>query len=252
MSRSKDRKQQVGIDRLIRLQWLEYTSNLVLAGNNVETIKIELEEVLAPYFPSSSANTRGSLSKTITVLLKTWARINKDIKELRNAGLELLRTANKTDHIAIHWGMIMAAYPFWGAVAEQTGRLFRLQENVAIDQIQRRLREQYGERETVFRRVRYVIRAYVDWQVMGETAEKGIYCHLDTKTIDDPRVISWLIEASRHARTNATAEIKDLLDGTSLFPFRFSDVSVESLVSTSPRLDFQRHGLKDNIVMLRK
>ena len=247
-----NRKLQIGIDRLIRSEWLEYTSNLVLAGNDENAVKDELEQLLTTAFPSSSANTRGSLSKTLTILLKTWVRVRRDIHSLRGAGLELLQAANKTDRPSIHWGMIMAAYPFWGAVAGQTGRLLRLQDNVAASQIQRRLREQYGERETVSRAAQRVIQSFVDWGVLRGTKEKGIYSQGRTYSIDDPRLISWLIEASLHARSNGSAAIKDLLDSPSIFPFRLTHVSAEHLVSMSPRLDLLRHGLDDNLVMLRR
>ena len=245
-----NRQKQIGIDRLIRLKWLECTSNLVLAGSDENAVKDELEQLIAAAFPFSSSSKRGSVSKTLTILLKTWLRVHRDIHSLRDTGLELLQSVKKTDRLAIHWGMIMAAYPFWGAVAGQTGRLLRLQENVAASQIQRRLREQYGERETVSRRVRYVIRGFIDWGVLSETKEKGIYGQGRTYSIDDPILISWLIEASLYGRSNGSAAIKDLLDSASLFPFRLMHVPAEHLVSMSPRLDLLRHSLDDDLVML--
>jgi len=247
-----NRKLQIGIDRLIRLEWLEYTSNLVIAGNDENAVKDELEQLLTAAFPSSSANTRGSLSKTLTILVKTWLRVHRDIKSLRDTGLELLQAAHKTNALAIHWGMITAAYPFWGAVAGQTGRLLRLQDNVVASQIQRRLLEQYGERETVSRRVRYVIRGFIDWGVLNETKEKGVYSQGRTYAIDDPKVISWLIEASLHARANGSAAIKELLDSPRLFPFRLAHVSAAQVVGLSSRMDLLRHGLDADLVMLRE
>lgn len=55
-----------------------------------------------------------------------------------------------------------------------------------------------------------------------------------------------------HTRANGSAAIKDLLDSPSLFPFRIMHVSAEHLVSMSPRLDLLRHGLDDDLVMLRE
>jgi len=246
-----NRQKQIGIDRLIRLKWLEYTSNLVLAGNNEQAVKNELHQMLTPSFPSSSTTKRGSLSKTITILLKTWLHVHRDIHSLRDTGLELLQSVKKTDHIAIHWGMIMAAYPFWGSVAGQIGRLLRLQENVAASQIQRRIREQYGERETASRTAGRVIQSLVDWGVLRGIKEKGIYIKGRTYTIDDPKLITWLIEASLHIRPNGSAAIKDLLESPTFFPFHLAHTTAELLVSFSPRLDTLRHGLDDNIVMLR-
>ena len=69
----------------------------------------------------------------------------------------------------------MAVYPFWSGVATQVGRLLRLQGSAAAAHVQRRVREQYGERETVSRAARRVLRSYLDWGVLQETGKKGIY-----------------------------------------------------------------------------
>jgi hypothetical protein len=147
--------------------------------------------------------------------------------------------------------MAMAVYPFWGAVATHAGRLLRLQGTAAANQVQRRVREQYGERETVSRRVRYVLRSFVDWEVLKETSEKGVYSQRCNLSVHDPMLIAWLVEASLCARTNGAAAIKDLLDNPSIFPFRLAHISAEQVVSCSPRLDILRHGLDDDLVMLK-
>jgi hypothetical protein len=194
---------------------------------------------------------RGNKEKAITILMKIWLNVPGKLEAVRDDGLELLKSLPRKDQIAVHWGMTMAAYPFWAVVAANTGRLLRLQGTAAAAHVQRRVREQYGERETVSRAARRVIRSFVDWGVLGETKEKGIYRQGRTYSIDDLRLISWLIEASLYARSNSSAAIKDLLDSPSIFPFRFMHVSAEHLVSMSPRLDLLRHGLDDDLVMLR-
>jgi len=247
-----NRLKQIGVDRFIRLKWLERTSDLLLAGNDENIIKNELEQLLTIAFPSSSASKRGTIAKTITILLKTWVRVPRDIYSLRDTGLELLQSAKKNERLAIHWGMIMAAYPFWGVVAGQTGRLLRLQKNVAACQIQRRLREQYGERETVSRAASRVIQSFTYWHVLSDTKNRGMYSQGRTFSINDPKLISWLVEVSLHARSNGFAVIKDLLDSTIFFPFRFIHISAEQLVSISSRLDMICHGLDEKLVMLRE
>jgi len=245
------RLKQIGIDRFIRIEWLEQVSSLVAAGNDEKTTSEALEHFLTNLFPSSSSTKRGALSKTHTILLKTWSRVPQDIYYLRENGLELLQANDKTCHLAIHWGMIMAAYPFWGAVAGQTGRLLGLQGDFVASQVQRRIREKYGERQTVSRAAQRAIQSFADWGVLKENKESRIYSPGQTYPIDDPEVISWLVEASLHARSNGSAAIKDLLDSASLFPFHLAHLSAERLVSLSPRLDLLRHGLDDDLVMLR-
>ena len=169
------RHDQIGLDRLVRLKWLERTAYLVLAGNDAPAIKAALQEDIQGAFRSNNTKIRGSLDKTITILMKIWVRPPHDLHPLQRDGLKLLSHLPREDHIAVHWGMAMAVYPFWGTVSAHVGRLLRLQGMAAASQVQRRVREQYGERETVSRRVRYVLRSFVDWGVLKETSEKGIY-----------------------------------------------------------------------------
>jgi len=243
---------QIGIDRLVRLAWLEKTSSLVLAGNKAQDIKTILQDDLQASFRSSRTDVRGSLDKTITILMKVWLTVPIELQALQIAGFELLKQFPLCDHLAVHWGMVMAVYPFWAAVAMQVGRLLRLQGSAAASHVQRRVREQYGERETVSRRARYVMRSYMDWSILQETDTKGIYTAGTTLEVDDSRLIAWLIEASLHARTNGMAPLKDIIDSPNFFPFRIKPIRAESLVTASSRLDILRHGLDDELVMLRK
>ncbi len=252
MRSSKDsRHNQIGLDRLIRLEWLEKTASLVLAGNDAAATKTILAEEIKNSFRSSEPGVRGSVDKTITILLKVWLNVPHELKPFRSEGLELLRRMPRTVHMPIHWGMIMAVYPFWASVAVQVGRLLKLQGSAAATHVQRRLREQYGERETVSRRARYVLRSYVNWGVLRETDTKGIYTAGTTLTIDDSRLIAWLTEASLHARSNGSVPLKDLIDSPSFFPFRIKSIHAGSLIAESSRLDIFRHGLDDALVMLR-
>ncbi len=246
---TRDRFMQIGLDRLIRLDWLERTASLALAGNDANSIKAILREDLKGTFRSERSDVRGSIDKTITILLRTWLIPPSPFRE---EGLELLKRFPRREHFVIHWGMVMATYPFWSGVAIQVGRLLRLQGTAAAAHVQRRIREQYGERETVSRRTRYVLRSFLDWGVIQETGAKGVYSAEATLAIDDSRLIAWLVEASLYARANGSAPLKDLIDSPSLFPFRIKLIQAESVRAASPRLDILRHGLDDDLVMLRK
>jgi len=248
----RSRFTQIGLDRLVRLVWLEKTASLALAGNEAKAVKTILQEDMKEVFQSNRTDVRGSLDKTITILMRVWLSAPPELEELRLSGLELLKSTPKPYHFVIHWGMVMAVYPFWAGVATQVGRLLRLQGSAVAAHVQRRLREQYGERDTVSRRTRYILRSYLDWSVLQESKTKGVYTASPSLTVDDARLISWLVEAFLQSRTNGTFPLKDLLDSPSLFPFRLQPLHADSLVSTSTRFDILRHGLDDDLVMLRK
>ncbi len=249
-TREERRLSQIGIDRLVRLTWLRKTASLYLADNHGESIEAILKTDLKECFQTDESTVRGSIDKTITVLLKVWVRVPPELRQLRDNGLDLLKQLPQDRHTPVHWGMVMATYPFWAAVALQVGRLLKLQGCAAAAQVQRRLREQYGERETVSRRVRYVLRSYVDWGVLNGTKVNGIYDASGPLPIDDPRLVAWLIEASLHSSAARAAPLRDLIDSPSLFPFRLNPIHAEALLAICPRVDLLRHGLDEELVML--
>jgi len=213
------RKDQIGFSQRIRLEWFEQTSNLVLAGNDKAAIKDSLQELLQDKVSVGGQAVRGNREKIITILLKTWLTAPRGLETLRDVGLEILQGLSRKDRIAVHWGMSLAAYPFWGSVATHTGRLLRLQGTAAAAHVQRRVKEQYGERETAARAARRVLRSFIDWGVLKETGDKGVYTQGKQYSIKDPKLVSWLVEASLHAREDGSACIKDLLDSPSMFPY---------------------------------
>lgn len=246
------RVNQIGFSQRVRLEWLEQTANLVLAGNDKAAVNDTLQELLKDKVSVGGQAERGNREKVITILLKVWLTAPTELESLRIGGLELLKRVPRRDHLSIHWGMVMAVYPFWSGVATQVGRLLRLQGSAAAAHVQRRVREQYGERETVSRAARRVLRSYLDWGVLQEAGAKGIYSAGPSLAVDDNRLIAWLVETCLQLRANGSFPLKDLLDSPSLFPFRLKPMHAESLVASSTRLDILRHGLDEDLVMLKE
>lgn len=244
------RKAQIGFSQRIRLEWFEQIATMVLAGNDKTAINDTLQDLLQDKISIGGKSVRGNREKVITILMKTWFTVPRGLETLRDEGLNILQRLPRKERIVVHWGMALSAYPFWGAVAAHTGRLLRLQGTAAAAHVQRRVREQYGERETASRAARRVLRSFIDWDVLKETQDKGVYTQGDQYAVQDPKIIAWLVEASLRSRENGSAAIKELLDSPIIFPFRLAHISAEQVVAFSPRLDTLRHGLDDDLVML--
>ena len=244
--------QQIGFSQRVRLEWLEETARLVAAGNDPATITTSLQAILKDKVSIGGTAERGNREKIITILLKVWLNVPSDLDPLRRDGLELLSRLSHQDRMAVQWGMIMAVYPFWAAVASQVGRLLRLQGSAAAAHVQRRIREQYGERETVSRAARRVLRSYLDWGVLNESGSKGIYTQGASVRIEDPRLISWLVEASLYVRPNRCAPLKDLIQNPGFFSFHLKQIPAGSLLASSSRLEHVRHGLDEELVLVRE
>ena len=74
----------------IRLEWLEYTTNLVLAGNSRYEIISVLNERLKEQLSVGNDPERGNRDKAITILMKVWMSVPRELQELRDEGLKIL------------------------------------------------------------------------------------------------------------------------------------------------------------------
>ena len=241
---------QVGFSQRVRLEWLERTAALVLAGCGREEVQGALREFLKDRLSAGGTARRGNREKAITILLKIWVSPPDHLVSFRDDGLHLLRGVAREHHLAIHWGMTIAVYPFVARVAETIGRLVRLQDSVSLSQIQRRLREQLGERETVARAARRVVRCFVDWGVLREASGRGIYRAAPCRRIKDERLAAWLIEATLIASGADAVPFWRLMCSPAVFPFSL-ETAAPGLVNANGRLSLYWQGLDEDMVMLK-
>lgn len=243
-----NRRGQIGFSQRIRLDWLEYTANLVLAGNSREEIVAALDERLKEKLSVGNQPERGNRDKAITILSKVWVTVPGELQSLRDEGLDHLRSRGRSDRLLVHWCMCMAVYPFFGTVADAVGRLLRLQGTAGAVQVQRRLRERFGERETVARAARRILRAYIDWRVLVETEKKGFYRGGAKRDVNDASLAVWAIRAVLFATGDGPRAVSTLLRGPHLFPF---EVGVPSLteIEACGALEIFRYGLDHEVLL---
>jgi len=147
--------------------------------------------------------------------------------------------------------MTLAAYPFFGAVAEIVGRLLRLQEQVAVSQIQRRVSEGFGQKETVARSVRRVLQSFADWGLLREGEHAGIYTKGNSIAVSNPQIIVWLVEAAMHANRNGYLVLKTIRESPLLFPFLLRGIT-PGLFAESRVIEVVRHGADEELIMFSK
>ena len=241
---------QIGFSQRIRLPWLEQTANLVLAGTPRQTVLDALQALLHDKLSVGGHAERGNREKAITILMQIWVTVPTELACLRDAALELLQQLPPAEHLAVHWGMTMAVYPFFGSVAGSVGRLLRLQGTASAAQVQRRVKEKYGERDTVSRATRRVMRTFVDWGVLSEGSNTGVYVPGQVLAATNHRLAVWLVEAVLHTIPNNTSPLQAVIDAPSLFPLTLARLPADALAA-SRRMGIIRHDLDDDLVMLR-
>lgn len=215
------RHEKIGIKQVIRLEWMDHVLNMLLAGMEPETIRAELKSYLADKKQSGGTGERGEKTYQMAISpLSAWFDPEPELVDFRDHALMLASKLQQKEWLPLHWAILSAAYPFWFNVAKQTGRLLNLQEMVTRGQIFNRLKEQYGDRETVSRNARYVIRSFVSWGVLKDTNSKGSYEKSDTLTIQDGDLAILLLEAVLHATPEGKGALGLLMNSPASFPFQ--------------------------------
>ena len=246
------RHEAIGIKQAIRFEWMQKTANLLLAGLDAKTIRQELHEFLSDRKGNGSQGEGSDQTRTFVVdnLMKTWVSPDPVLVPFRDAALAFLRE-HPSMSLAVHWGMISAVYPFWFNVARQTGRLLALQDQVAHTQIINRLKEQYGDRQTVSRCAQYVIRSFVAWGALKDSEAKGCYEKAAPVSVADSNLAILMFEAALHATTEGKGALGLLLNNPAFFPFQLPVMSGDFVSQRSARIDVVRNGLDDELLKLK-
>jgi hypothetical protein len=246
------RHDAIGIKQTIRIEWMQKTANMLMAGLDTKTIRLELHEYLSGRMGSGSDGERGEMSRTqvVNMLMKIWVAPDPELLSFRNTSLSILQDKPSMS-LAVHWGMITAAYPFWLNVARQTGRLLSLQDKVTQMQITGRLKDQYGDRQTVSRYARYVIRSFVAWEVLKDSDTNGCYEKAAHVNIDEPKQAIVLFEAALLTNPEAKSTLGLLLNNPAFFPFRLPVMTGDLISRVSDRIDVVRYGLDEELLKIK-
>ena len=246
------RHESIGIKQVIRFEWMQKTVNLLLAGLDAKKIRQELHEFLADKKGNGSKGERSDQTRTFAVnnLMKIWVSPDSELILLRDASLSSLRE-NSLMPLAVHWGMISAVYPFWFNVARQTGRLLALQEQVTQMQIIGRMKEQYGDRQTVSRYAKYVLRSFVAWGVLKDSKTKGCYEKTPVLSITDGNQAILMLESALMAGLESKGVLRLLLNNPAFFPFQFPVITGDFVSRHNIRIEVVRYGLDEELLRLK-
>lgn len=240
------RRARIGFDRKLELEWLDLSAAKAAAGASTEEVKEYLLSALDALAYSGEAP-GSARAKTVRVLLRIWGGVGPELKPLHDRAIKLLPTIPPDQRLALHWAMTIAAYPFFADHAAVFGRLFPLQEMVSTAQIKRRIAEQWGDRSTVMRTSRHVVRTMVAWGVI-EDAGKGSYVQAGSPRPVAPEVTQLLLEAVLLDSDQEALPLAKASKHPALFPFEVR-LDVQQL-RRSDHVRVYRQGLDTDFVML--
>ena len=155
---------QIGFDRFIQLDW-------VAAALGVRAGKGSLDELSAQLRAAGLG--KEALAKTQTKLNALVLEPRADLVDFIDRGVRLFAGATTPADVApFAWGAALAAYPYFGRVAEFTGRLTSIQGDCSVAEVHRRMSEVYGDREVTKRATQAVLQTQANWGAVARV-EKG-------------------------------------------------------------------------------
>jgi hypothetical protein len=231
---------QIGFDRFIELDW-------AATAMRVRGRICEMQELVDLIDATHSGV--AAKKKTRTVLNRLWLEPRPDLVSFAERGIDLYRDEPNVPVSALCWGMAIAAYPFFGRVAEIVGRLTALQGDCGSAEVHRRMAEVYGQREGTLRMTNMVLQTQASWGAIERTDRGKRLVRKSKQVLNNAKAGVWLVEASvRYSRKPLAVASIDTLP--IIYPFHLGHSLAYSL-SKSCALDLIYDTMTDQKVSLK-
>lgn len=204
----------VGLSRNLKLQWLNKVVELVLEEHTEQEIKDQLNEYLGFEIESPT-----NIRKTREILMNIWVYDNELSNKIRAHALELIKTYPEYD-LAIHWCMMLAAYPVFVDMCKLIGKMSEFQDEITLAQLKQKLFDEWGERTTLFHSIDKLIATLKAFDVMMICDKPGKY-HVNKHSVSNPKIIAFMVYAMMLVDGSGYYTFTDINSSTCLFPFDY-------------------------------
>lgn len=236
-------KKAVGFDQKILLHQLDFMAREIPRTERRD----ELYEKVDEFLTADIAGAKSRLNAR-TVLFKVWFLGKDEHAALQKQALDLYDLVSDEERVALHWGLTVLAYPFFRDVAIELGQMYKLQDEVSSDQLNRKVKELYGERRRVEVAVSAVLTSLRSWGIIVSEkrnsqvrGEKVVIRHAGLK--------EWLTVVLIHALEVDVLPVEQLSSHALLFPFLL-DINSDEL--SRERFTIIRQGVDMRMVGLVK
>ena len=212
----RNKKPLVGFERHIELDWLNKTANWVIEKRSTKEIHGLIDEFLEPLIKGDT-----SRRKTKNVLSGAWVKSGSEEREFKALAEKLYIHSNRDEKIAIHFGMLVASYPFFYELSKIAGRLFRLQDSIPNDQFYHRVVQVFGDRDSIKRAAARYLQSLSQWGLLN-TADKSVIKTSKKVSFGNPELITWMLASVFFSLGESRLTIEELKADPAWFPFEIN------------------------------
>lgn len=204
----------VGLSRSIKIEWLNKTVDYILEGKTEKEIRDALNHHLAFEITSPIV-----LRKSREILMNIWVRGSNNSDEVRKLALEAYKQ-NRSSKMALHWCMILLAYPIFGDVCGLIGKLTTIQDTFTLAWLKEKLYEYWGERTTLMHSTDKIVQTM---KFLGSIRNEkvGVYV-VNRHQITDEDTLIIIVKTILALKNKAYYEVSELNHVPQMFPFEFN------------------------------
>jgi len=224
----------IGLSRTVRLDWLDATATLCMENRPPAEIRQQLDKLVEPAQPGPVERAR-----IVDTLIRIWVKADPVLKA--NATELYPHLSSREDRLWLHYGMILAQYPFFRLCAATLGQIARTEDTVNRKMIKDRVAAEMGNLGSIERAIERLFKTWVDWGILTP-ARNNLTFKIHTRSIPASTVEleKWLLSCALSAHPADAIPFADLVHLPELFPFRFS-IAVDDLKRDN-RFEVQRQG----------
>ena len=227
-------QKSVGLSRTVRIDWLDAVASMCLENQAPTQIRKQLNELLESAQPGPVERQR-----IIDTLIRIWVRAEPDLK---TQGLDIFRQlSTRQERLWLHYGMILAQYPFFRICAAIIGQISRSEEFIRKPSIKNKVAAEMGNLGSIDRAIERLFKTLMDWEVLIPTADKKQFktqLRMISTTNKDLEI--WLLYCALRSHPSDMIPFEDLKYLPELFPFRFS-ITIDDM-RKNPLFEIHRQG----------
>lgn len=237
----------VKVKASLKREWFEEATRLA-----VQDIEQELAIGLLDELISRTVSSRDTIERNLSYLIRIWIKPTNELRSSRNNAIELASINRcKETLLVINYFLLLANYPWVREIAEICGRLIRLQGEIKLEQLKRKIAEVHGNREYIFRSARHTLSTITKLGLL-EMPGKGKYKLPPVKfeLAQSRNLAAFCIESLlRSYGPQGTLKRHELESHPALFAFNCNQLAESSL--NDDRFILSRESISDEIIFLR-